>query len=107
MPHKYSFVIAAICAVLPLARAEAQVAESGKFLPLALAQKAVDAAITTCEHNGYAVSAVVVDASGLIKLQAKGDHSTVHTPTSAFRKAYTVVTFGPIFHNAVSTRRKA
>ena len=25
------------------------------------------------------------------------DHSTVHTTTSAFRKAYTVVTLGPIF----------
>jgi uncharacterized protein GlcG (DUF336 family) len=32
-----------------------------------------------------------------MKLEAMGDHSTVHTATSAFRKAYTVVTFGPIF----------
>ena len=97
MAHKVSFVIAAVCAVLPLACAEAQVAESGKFLPLALAQKAANAAIAACEQKGYAVTAVVVDTSGLIKLQAKGDHSTIHTTTSAFRKAYTVVTFGPIF----------
>jgi uncharacterized protein GlcG (DUF336 family) len=34
---------------------------------------------------------------GVIKLEAKGDHSTILTTTSAFRKAYTVVTFGPIF----------
>jgi hypothetical protein len=35
--------------------------------------------------------------SGVIKLEAKGDHSTIATTTSAFRKAYAVVTFGPIF----------
>ena len=40
---------------------------------------------------------VVVDTSGVRKLEAKGDHSTIGTTTSAFRKAYTVVTFGPIF----------
>ena len=98
MLNRCSFVIAALCAILPLAPAEAQVAVSGKSLPLALAEKAANTAIAACEHNGYAVTAVVVDTSGLIKLQAKGDHSTVHTPTSAFRKAFTVVTMGPIFH---------
>jgi uncharacterized protein GlcG (DUF336 family) len=97
MRHKFSFTFAAPCAVLPFARAEAQVAETGKFLPLALAQKAATAAIPACAGNGYAVSAVVVDTSGVIKLEAKGDHSTVHTTTSAYRKTYMVVTFGPIF----------
>jgi hypothetical protein len=29
--------------------------------------------------------------------ERKGDHSIIGTTTSAFRKAYTVVTFGPIF----------
>jgi uncharacterized protein GlcG (DUF336 family) len=40
----------------------------------------------------------VLDVSGVVKLQAKGDHSTIHTRDSSFRKAYTVVTLGPIFH---------
>ena len=71
--------------------------ESGYSLPLALAVKAATKAIATCASNGYPVSAVVVDPSGVIKLEAKGDHSTILTTTSAFRKAYTVVTFGPIF----------
>jgi uncharacterized protein GlcG (DUF336 family) len=75
----------------------AQVGESGYSLPLALAMKAATKAIATCASNGYPVSAVVVDPSGVIKLEAKGDHSTILTTTSAFRKAYTVVTFGPIF----------
>jgi len=92
-----SLAVVAGLAAAPLATASAQVAESGSFLPLTLAQKAATAAIAACESNGYAVSAAVVDPSGVIKLEAKGDHSTVHTTTSAYRKAYTVVTLGPIF----------
>jgi uncharacterized protein GlcG (DUF336 family) len=97
MRHKFSLGFVATFAVLPLGSAIAQVGQSGYSLPLALAVKAATKAIATCASNGYPVSAVVVDPSGLIKLEAKGDHSTVHTPTSAYRKAYTVVTFGPIF----------
>ena len=97
MRHKFSLAFAAAFAVFPLGSAIAQVGESGYSLPLALAVKAATKAIATCASNGYPVSVVVVDASGVIKLGAKGDHSTIHTTTSAFRKAYTVVTFGPIF----------
>ena len=39
----------------------------------------------------------MVDTSGVVKVHLKGDHSTIHTKDSAFRKAYTVVTMGPIF----------
>ena len=84
--------------LLPVGRVAAKVQEGGYFLPLALAQKAANASIASCAASGYAVSAVIVETSGIIKLEAKGDHSTVHTTTSAFRKAYTVVTLGPIFH---------
>jgi uncharacterized protein GlcG (DUF336 family) len=97
MRHKFSLALVAAFAVFPLRSAIAQVGESGYSLPLALAVKAATKAIATCASNGYPVSAVVVDTSGVIKLEAKGDHSTIHTTTSAFRKAYTVVTFGPIF----------
>ena len=97
MRHKLSLALMAASAVFPLGSAIAQVGESGYSLPLALAVKAATTAIATCASNGYPVSAVVVDPSGVIKLEAKGDHSTILTTTSAFRKAYTVVTFGPIF----------
>src|SRR5207245_11780095 len=59
--------------------------------------RAVPKTIPPSASTAYPVSALVVDASGGIKLEAKADHSTIHTTTSAFRKAYTVVTFGPIF----------
>jgi uncharacterized protein GlcG (DUF336 family) len=97
MRHKFLLAFVAAFAVFPLGGAIAQVAESGYSLPLTLAMKAATEAIATCASKGYPVSAVVVDPSGVIKLEAKGDHSTIHTTTSAFRKAYTVVTFGPIF----------
>jgi uncharacterized protein GlcG (DUF336 family) len=97
MRHKFSLAFAAAFAAFPLGSAIAQVGHSGYSLSLAFAMKAATKAIAACADNGYPVSAVVVDPSGLIKLEAKGDHSTVHTTTSAYRKAYTVVTFGPIF----------
>ncbi len=97
MQHRLSLATMAAFAVFPLGSAFAQVGESGYSLPLVLAVKAATKAIGTCASNGYPVSAVVVDPSGVIKLEAKGDHSTILTTTSAFRKAYTVVTFGPIF----------
>ncbi len=101
MRHKFPLALvaasAAAFAALPVGSAIAQVGESGYSLPLALAVKAADRAIATCASNGYPVSAVVVDPSGVTKLEAKGDHSTILTTTTAFRKAYTVVTFGPIF----------
>src|SRR5712672_2202955 len=103
MRHKLSLAFVAALAVFPFGSAIAQVGESGYSLPLALAVRAATKAITTCASNGYPVSAVVVDPSGVIKLAAKGDHSTIHTTTAAFRKAYTVVTFGPIFRFDVSS----
>jgi uncharacterized protein GlcG (DUF336 family) len=81
---------------LPLHSA-AQVAQSGYALPLALAVDAATAAIDACQAKGWPVSAFVVDTSGVVKVHLKGDHSTIHTKDSAFRKAYTVVTMGPIF----------
>ena len=82
--------------VLPTPAAS-QVAQSGYTLPLKLAIEAAAEAIRFCKASGYNVTATVVDASGVVKLQAKGDHSTIHTKDSSFRKAYTIVTMGPIF----------
>lgn len=92
-----ALVLAGAGAFAPLMPAQAQVAKSGAVLPLSLAIEAASAAIQACEAGGYNVSVAVVDASGVVKLQAKGDHSTIHTRDSSFRKAYSVVTLGPVF----------
>src|SRR5580692_12153265 len=77
--------------------ATAQVAQSGYTLPLDLAIEAANTAVEACKAKGWPVSAIVVDTSGVVRVDLKGDHSTIHTKDSAFRKAYTVVTMGPIF----------
>ena len=75
----------------------AQVQKTGNFLSLDLAAEAALEAVRVCSAQGWPVSVAVVDTAGNVKLQAKGDHSTIHTKDSSFRKAYTVATMGPIF----------
>jgi len=82
--------------------AQAQVQLSGRALPLALAQEAASQAIAHCESLGHRVSTSVVDTSGVERVFLRGDHSTVHTHDTAFDKAYTVATLGPVF-GATST----
>jgi len=72
--------------------------ESAPPLSLPLTVEAATAVVDSCAAQGWFVSASVVDISGTVKVQLKGDHSTIHTQTSSFRKAYTTVTMAPIFH---------
>lgn len=89
------FVLAGALAVS--GAAIAQVQKTGRALNLDLAMEAAAESARVCAVQGWPVSVAVVDAAGNVKLEAKGDHSTVHTRESSFRKAYTVVTLGPIF----------
>jgi uncharacterized protein GlcG (DUF336 family) len=93
------FSLAALSAALlsVAAPAFAQVNISGYTLPMDLALQAAQTAVKACAAHGYAVSAAVVDTAGLVIVQLRGDHATVHTKDSSFRKAYTVVSMGPIF----------
>jgi|SRR5271165_3169586 len=94
----YKAMALSACAALAIpASAPAQVAQSGYTLPLDLALEAAITALEACKAKGWPVSAFVVDTSGVIKVHLKGDHSTIHTKDSAYRKAYTVVTLGPLF----------
>lgn len=90
--------VAAVVAIVASGTdAHAQVQLSGKSLPLALAQEAAQEAIRSCESSGYRVSASVVDVAGVERAFLRGDRSTIHTRETAFKKAYTVATLGPIF----------
>ena len=84
-------------AALPATPALAQVQKTGNFLSLDLALEAAQEAARVCAARGWPVSVAIVDTAGNVKIQAKGDHSTIHTKDSSFRKAYTVATMGPIF----------
>lgn len=95
--------VAASAAVLSLAvacstaPASAQVRKADNQLPLTLAMEAASEAIRACAAQGWPVSVSVVDTAGNVKLQAKGDGSTIHTKDTSYRKAYTVATMAPVF----------
>lgn len=91
-------VVAAIVGLVFQVQAQAQVSVSGKTLPLSAAIIAAQTAVDTCKANGYDVTATVVDVAGTPQVVLRGDHAVIHTKDSSFRKAYTVVTMGPIFH---------
>jgi uncharacterized protein GlcG (DUF336 family) len=76
----------------------AQVQTSGHALSLELAMTAAKEAIDVCASKGWPVSVSIVDAAGNLKLQAKGDFSAAHTREASFRKAYTTVSYAPLFH---------
>lgn len=91
-------VMVALIGLISQVSAQAQVSVSGKTLPLSTAIIAAQTAVDTCKANGYDVTATVVDVSGTPQVVLRGDHAVIHTKDSSFRKAYTVVTMGPIFH---------
>jgi uncharacterized protein GlcG (DUF336 family) len=79
------------------APALAQVNIDGYYLPMKVALTAAETAVASCAAHGWDVTATVVDPAGLVMVQLRGDHATVHTKDSAYRKAYTIVSMGPVF----------
>jgi uncharacterized protein GlcG (DUF336 family) len=53
----------------------------------------IQGALDKCRANGYHISVVVLDASGLVKVRIRGDGTGPHTFEHARRKAYTALTF--------------
>jgi uncharacterized protein GlcG (DUF336 family) len=52
-----------------------------------------EGALEKCHGDGYHISVIVLDASGLIKVQVRGDGTGPHTLEHGRRKAYTALTF--------------
>ena len=62
-------------------------------IPAALAAEAVTSAVAHCAAQGYAETAVLVDADGVTQAALRGDRAGAHTLDSARDKAYTSATF--------------
>jgi uncharacterized protein GlcG (DUF336 family) len=62
-------------------------------IPADLANQAVAAAVAKCASQGYAETAVLVDADGVRQAVLRGDRAGSHTLDSAFSKAYTAASF--------------
>ena len=80
---------AVICSVWGQAGAQALVTHR---IPAALAFEAVAAAVEACGKQGYAETAIVVDADGVTQALLRGDWTGVHSIDSATYKAYTSAT---------------
>lgn len=64
-----------------------------KVLPLEAAMKVAQGAMERCKADGYKVSVTIVDASGAVKLQLRGDGTNAHTVELSKQKAYTAMTY--------------
>ncbi|MDN5942052.1 MAG: heme-binding protein [Nitrospira sp.] len=58
-------------------------------LPLSLAATASSTALDKCAKDGYRVTVAVVDRSGILRVQMRGDGAGPHTVESSMKKAYT------------------
>jgi uncharacterized protein GlcG (DUF336 family) len=58
-------------------------------LPLAMATKALHAALESCKKDGYRVSVSVVDRGGVLRAMGRADGAGSHTVESSRKKAYT------------------
>jgi len=58
------------------------------------AQALAAAAVSECKSQGYAVSAAVVDRSGVLTAFARNEQAGPHTVTSAQGKAFTAASMG-------------
>lgn len=94
MPSKLKFYT---CIVAALAIPGSVVAAVPQRLSLSTAMEAVKETISVCQAEGYNVAVAVVDPDGVIQIQARGDGSPIHSQRFAYRKAYTVMSMGPMF----------
>lgn len=91
LKHCRSFV------VLMFSVAASAHAAGPQALTLPLSMDAMKEAVQTCQAKGFKVAVTIVDPDGVIKLQARGDGSPIHSQGFSFRKAYTMVSMGPMF----------
>lgn len=66
-------------------------------LSMSLALEAATESVKSCAAKGYKVVVSVVDPDGVVKVQLRGDGSPVHSLGFSTRKAFTVVSMGPMF----------
>jgi len=64
-----------------------------KSLSVEAALAVAHGALEKCHADGYRVSLTILDNSGLVKLQVRGDGTGPHTLEHSRRKAYTALTF--------------
>lgn len=88
-----SFALALLALLTGTVSSKAQSLVTQKALSVEAALAVAHGAIDKCQADGYRISLTVLDASGLIKIQVRGDGTGPHTLEHSRRKAYTALTF--------------
>ncbi len=87
------FLLSALCAAFLVSQAHAQGLFQTHRISAQLANQAVAAVVAKCASEGYAETAVLVDADGVQQAALRGNRAGAHTLDSAFAKAYTAASF--------------
>src|ERR1700722_10361140 len=85
--------VLALLVLLTAAPANAQGLLATHRVSAELANEAVAEAVASCTKQGYAETAVLVDADGVRQAVLRGDRAGSHTLDSAYDKAYTAASF--------------
>ena len=91
LPMKFALLGAAFIADSSIAKPQELLTQ--KALSSDAALSIARGALDKCHADGYRVSLTVLDGSGLIKVQVRGDGTGPHTLEHSKRKAYTALTF--------------
>lgn len=83
-----------LTALMVASTAQAAELPNQSYLPVELAQKAVNAALAKCKADGYNVSVAVVDRGGNLLSQSRHPMAGPHTVGSSQGKAFTSVSLG-------------
>jgi uncharacterized protein GlcG (DUF336 family) len=86
-------IVSSLCGVVLATQAQAQGLLSTRRISAELANQAVAAAVGKCASQGYAETAVLVDADGVQQAMLRGNGAGAHTLDSAFFKAFTAASF--------------
>lgn len=86
-------LLSALCAVFLASQAHAQGLLQTHRISADLANQAVAAVVAKCAGQGYAETAVLVDADGVPQAVLRGNGTGAHTLDSALAKAYTAASF--------------
>jgi len=90
VPMAYRFMIATVVVMLmPYTVPASDELLKEAVLPVALAGKAIQASLDTCNKDGYRVSVSVADRAGVLRAMARADGAGPHTVDSSRKKAYT------------------
>ena len=87
------FLLSVLCAAFLVGQARAQGLLQTNRISADLANQAVTAVVAKCASQGYAETAVLVDADGVQQAVLRGNRAGAHTLDSAFAKAYTSASF--------------